>query len=106
MIYPMIAVGAIMYLIMAGFFYPKIFNHYNKTMYRGDATTLAFFSAAAWPAVLPIAMGRAVSTSNFTYVPRQEVKNQKEIQQAQHKLEIARIRAEELAIKEKEAGIT
>jgi len=105
MIYVLCTLGTLLYLMISGFAYPHLFRKFNVTMYISDAKALAFFSSLGWPIALPVSLGAALGQYEWHWESRREVRQRREVEAAEHKVKLAQIRAEELAIKEKEAGI-
>jgi len=61
------------------------------------------FSALFWPAVVPLALGHKLS--GFDNESRIDRKHERQVEEAKHKQELARINSETIRIKEMEAGI-
>lgn len=67
-----------------------------------------FFSGILWPIVLPFVIPTVICFRLSTLdrgSNRVEKRRQKELEEAKHRKELARINAEALALKEREAGI-
>ena len=86
------------YLFMTGLSAPKFFHYYyegSPNMYKGNAQCSAFFSSVAWPLMLPVALGIWASKIELSFDSLREKKKQREIEDAKHKHELARIKREE-----------
>lgn len=106
-----IILGVMIYLTVLGYIGPKIrsfaYDRRGLNMGTSDgASCFAFFSCLLLPVFAPIILGLWLSKHNFE--PRENRisrKQAKEIKGAEHRKELARINAETIAIKEREAGI-
>lgn len=107
---PIILVS-MLYLVLMGYIGPKITswaysrNGLDFATHDGSAC-FAWFTCIFLPLAAPVVLG--VWLSKYEWEPRSERvsrKQAKEIKEAQHRQELARINAETLAIQEREAGI-
>lgn len=93
----LLAIGIpFVYLAMVGFLYPffkKYYYHGPPNMGRTDSATCAALSAAFFPAIMPLAIGQVIQKHVAKERPsRAERKREKEIEDAKHEAELARIK--------------
>jgi hypothetical protein len=107
----LIILMSMFYLTTLGYIGPKIGKWaYDRDgldfRYKHNATTLATFVCILLPIAAPIVLGIWLSKHEFEKRDSRISRKQKrEIMEAEHKKELARINAETIAIQEREAGI-
>lgn len=98
----LIIIGAFAYLVIGGSVYRNIQAHYRPLCRRAKISqcdsdcghsVLAGLSVFLWPITLPVMLGVNFKTPQS----RNERRRAKELAEAEHKVELARIRAEETA---------
>ncbi len=99
----LLVIGSILtYLLCAGFTYPLFERTYDKMGFY-DSAGAAAVSCVFFPIVTPVLVGRWLTTLNSA--DRREAKRMKELREAEHRQELARINARTIEIQEREAGI-
>lgn len=97
MLVGVIALIVICYTFMCGLTYQKFESHYDKNGFR-DSELGAFLSCLFWPIVSIIVFGMVLSKSKFdsetnilTFKGRTERRRQRELAEAQHRVEVAKL---------------
>ena len=95
MFYVLVVVG---YMFLCGVFGKASYRHLENTCtkeYCYDHELSSFFIGLFWPIAIPVVLGTVTKMPRLDHTSRDERRRTKELAEAEHQLELARLKAQE-----------